>query len=146
VTSGALRILIVDDNPDGLYLLSRTLLRCFPRAIVEDCVDLDAAVERVGKQSVSAVVVHRAHGLGGLETVTAIRAANRHVPIVYVSGVERSDEAIIAGATRFLNYDAWLRIGVVVAELIPKRVAPESGTIPMRSGAGDESAGQAVSA
>ena len=35
-----------------------------------------------------------------------------------VSGIDRAAEAVAAGANLFLNYDEWLRIGTVVAELL----------------------------
>jgi hypothetical protein len=38
-----------------------------------------------------------------------------------VSGLDRTQTAIEAGATTFLSYDAWLRIGTVVAELVPPK-------------------------
>ena len=49
-----------------------------------------------------------------------LRLTNAVVPIVMVSGLDRTKSAIEAGATAFLSYDAWLRIGTVVSELLPE--------------------------
>jgi hypothetical protein len=52
-----------------------------------------------------------------------------------VSGFDRSQVALAAGATAFLNYDEWLRIGTVVSDLLaPPPPAPKS--------AGTETSGQ----
>lgn len=126
-----LSFLIVDDNSDGRFLLAKTLLRCFPRAGVHECVDIDVAVASAKKLHPAVIIVHRAGGLDGIETIRQIREANASTPIVYVSGYDRSHEAVRAGANCYLNYDAWLRIGTVVADLLPNHVAPEEGTVPI---------------
>lgn len=43
------------------------------------------------------------------------------VPIVMVSGIDRTQPALAAGADRFLLYDEWLRIGTMVQELLAER-------------------------
>ena len=35
-----------------------------------------------------------------------------------ISGIDRTREALAAGATRFLNYDEWLRIGAVISDVL----------------------------
>jgi CheY-like chemotaxis protein len=127
---GPISFLIVDDNSDGRFLLEKTLLRCFPRAGVQCCIDIDAAVAFVKKLHPAVIVVHRAGGLDGLETIRRIRDVSI-APIVYVSGYDRTEEAKKAGANCYLNYDAWLRIGTVVADLLPNHIAPEEGTVPL---------------
>jgi CheY-like chemotaxis protein len=129
--SGPLSFLIVDDNADGRFLLSKTLLRCFPQCAVQECVDIDVAQALVRKLHPAAIVTHRARGLDGMETIRMLREADPHIPIVYLSGIDRAAESRIAGATCFLNYDAWLRIGTVVAELLPQHISPEAGTVPI---------------
>ncbi len=128
---GPISFLIVDDNSDGRFLLAKTLLRCFPRSGVQECVDIEAAVVFAKKMHPAAIVVHRAGGLDGLESIRRLREANPHAPIVYVSGYDHTEEAKQAGASCYLNYDAWLRIGTVVADLLPNHIAPEEGTVPM---------------
>ncbi len=50
-----------------------------------------------------------------------IRAVDAVVPIVMVSGIDRERAALEAGATSFLSYDEWLRIGSVVDAYIKER-------------------------
>jgi CheY-like chemotaxis protein len=110
--------LIVDDNADSRFLLVKTLLRKFPQAVLQETQDGESAVSLVRSDHLDAVVVHRAAEIDGISLVRRLRQTNANVPIVMVSGLDRTKEAIEAGANTFLSYDAWLRIGTVVSELI----------------------------
>src|SRR5215207_3984506 len=112
------KFLIVDDNADSRFLLVKTLLRKFPQAILQETQDGESAVALVQSGTLDAVVVHRAAEIDGISLVRNLRQTNPTVPIVMVSGLDRSKAAIDAGASTFLSYDAWLRIGTVVNELI----------------------------
>lgn len=115
------KFLIVDDNPDSRFLLVKTLLRKFPQAILQETQDGESALTLTRSQDLDAVVVHRAAEVDGITLVRTLRDVNRTVPIVMVSGIDRTKTAIEAGATTFLSYEAWLRIGSVVAEILPAR-------------------------
>lgn len=127
------KFLVIDDNPDSRFLLVKTLLRKFPHSVVQECQDGDDAVALGKTTPLDAIVVHRAADMDGITMVRTLRTLRPHVPIVMVSGIDRSQEALRAGANAFLNYDAWLRIGTLVAELIvsgrePREVADELAT------------------
>jgi DNA-binding response OmpR family regulator len=124
---GPHKFLIVDDNADSRFLLVKTLLRKFPQAILQETQDGASAVAIARADTLDALVVHRAAEVDGLTLVRMLREANSQVPIVMVSGLDRTKSAIEAGATTFLSYDAWLRIGTVVSELLASReaTAPE---------------------
>jgi CheY-like chemotaxis protein len=115
------KFLIVDDNADSRFLLVKTLLRKFPQAVLQETQDGESALALIRAEDLDAVVVHRAAEMDGLTLVRALRQANPTIPIVMVSGLDRTQTAIEAGATMFLSYDAWLRIGTVVAELVPPK-------------------------
>lgn len=110
--------LVIDDNPDSRFLLVKTLLRKFPSAVVQECQNGESAVELARRADTTAVITHRATEMTGLSLVRQLRAANPSVPIVMVSSMDRREAALVAGATTFLLYDEWLRIGTVVAALI----------------------------
>lgn len=111
-------------------LLAKTLMRKFPQAVVFECQHGDAAVRLVAAEKISAVVAHRTFDYDGETLVSLLRRVNPKVPIVMVSGYDRSDRAVAAGADAFLNYDAWLKIGSVVAEVIARhKQSHASGTI-----------------
>ena len=118
------KFLIVDDNPDSRFLLVKTLLRKFPQAVLQETQDGQSAVSLAQSDGLDATVVHRAADVDGITLVRMLRQVNRTMPIVMVSGIDRTQQALEAGASSFLNYDAWLRIGTVVAEHIVARNAP----------------------
>lgn len=113
--------LIVDDNPDSRFLLVKTLLRKFPHAVLRETSDSERALEILQTDRLNAVVAHRAADVDGITLIRMLRELNADVPIVMVSGIDRTKQAEEAGATSFLNYEAWLRIGTVVAELVSAR-------------------------
>jgi DNA-binding NtrC family response regulator len=116
--SPAQKFLIIDDNADSRFLLTKTLMRKFPTALVIECADTGTALVAAENENPAAIVVHRTSEMGGVQLIPLLRHANRKAPIVMVSGIDRTTEAIEAGANYFLNYDEWLRIGSVVAGLL----------------------------
>lgn len=110
--------LVIDDNRDSRFLLSKTLLRKFPEAVLHECETSAAAREAVRTLPLSAIISHRTSDTPGLELLLELRALNRNVPIVMVSGMDRQAAALAAGADRFFLYDEWLRIGTVVDDLV----------------------------
>jgi DNA-binding NtrC family response regulator len=124
------KFLVIDDNPDSRFLLVKTLLRKFPDSVVQECQSSLPAIDSAKSDGVSAVILHRSSDADGELLIKLIRRVNTTVPIVMVSGYDRSKVALAAGANFFLNYDEWLRIGTVVGELLGEGKAPaaEGGT------------------
>lgn len=118
--------LVIDDNADSRFLLVKTLLRKFPGAVVQECQESSVALRAARNPELSAIVAHRATDTDGVALIRALRQITASVPIVMVSGLDRSAAALKAGATVFLNYDEWLRIGTIVANLLPGEEAPEA--------------------
>ncbi len=112
------RFLVIDDNADSRFLLVKTLLRKFPKALLQECRSGEAAIATAAKEKLTAVVAHRGFEEEGLSLVRRLREVAPQTPIVMVSGVDRTKEALAAGADTFVHYDEWLRIGTVVAETI----------------------------
>lgn len=125
------RFLVIDENADGRFLLSKALLRAFPSAAVVECRSADTALRLLQTESVAAVLSHRTLEYDGAGLVRELRKVDAAVPIVMVSGFDREKIALEAGATRFFNYDQWPRIGLFIAELL----APREETVPSDSGA-----------
>ena len=118
------KFLLVDENADGRSLLARTLHRKFPQSLTLECIDADTAVSTAKSENLDAIIIHRAD-LPGVEIIRLIRALNPTVPILAVSGFDRAKESAAAGANRFLNYDQWLLVGTVVAEMLGLSVVSE---------------------
>jgi DNA-binding response OmpR family regulator len=112
------QFLVIDDNADSRFLLVKTLLRKFPQALLQECQDSDVALSAARNPKLDTIVAHRAADVDGTTLIRMLRKTNPTVPIVMVSGLDRSSAAAEAGATVFLNYDEWLRIGTVVGDLL----------------------------
>jgi DNA-binding NarL/FixJ family response regulator len=117
------QFLIVEHNAEGQFLLSKTLKRKFPDAVLHASHDTDAALDILKNVKVDAIIVHRAADMDGVPLTKALREAMPKGLIVMVSGYDRSKEATAAGATRFLSYDEWLRVGTVVADELKSQEA-----------------------
>lgn len=126
------RFLIVDDNADARSLLTRTLLRKFPQSLATECGDATTAILSAQNERLDAVIVHRAGDTPGLELIQLLRKAAPGLLVIYVSGIDRTAEARAAGADAFLNYDAWLGLGTLVAQLLQQRTAEEPASAPSK--------------
>ncbi len=113
--------LVVDHNADSRFLLVKCLLRKFPNAVIQEAQDGESAIEMARRGGLAAIVSHRTDEMLGVQLVERFRAVDHGVPIVMVSGIDRTGPALAAGADRFLLYDEWLRIGTVVQEVISQR-------------------------
>ena len=120
-----LNFLVIDADFDGRTLLVRTLMRVFPQAAIVEAQDYATALSLVDERTFDAIIAHRAIGADPETLVRGIREHERGVPILAVSGLDRSKEVLAAGATDFLNYDEWLRVGTVVSEMLAQR-CPEN--------------------
>lgn len=120
------RFLIVDFHAESRFLLGKTLLRKFPGATIFESDEADAAIALVHQHRLNAIVTHRTFDASGPELVRAFRAAEPAVPIIMVSGEDREDVALAAGADQFLPYEEWLRIGSVVEAML-RRSAETTG-------------------
>jgi CheY-like chemotaxis protein len=101
----------------------KTLLRKFPQAILQETQDGESALALARTEPLDALVVHRAAEIDGITLIQLLRQQNADLPIVMVSGIDRERQALEAGANTFLSYDAWLRIGTVVSEILAAKAA-----------------------
>lgn len=115
--------LLIDDNADNRFLLAKTLIRKYPNALVQECQDSEPAMVAARRPALTAAVVHRAADVDGIEMLEMLRRARPTLPILFVSGADVREKAFEAGASAFLNYDAWLRVGVVVEEMLRTSVS-----------------------
>ncbi len=116
--SGALKFLVVDDHAESRFLLVKTLQRKYPTSRIFEASSEQQAMGIAGRSDLNLIVTHRTTDVPGVELLREFRAVNPHVPIVMVSGIDREDAALAAGANRFLHYDQWLRIGIVAEEVL----------------------------
>jgi hypothetical protein len=131
VLTSPLSFVIVDDVDDNRFLVSKALLRSFPSSSIIECLESSAALAAVQCEKPAAVIVHRSFDLNGPAMIRALRGVTS-TPIVMVSGRESCPEAIEAGANAFLNYEAWARIGAVIAEVLSPRYVPALSGTPFK--------------
>ena len=113
------RCVVIDDNPGGRLFLSKILLSSFPRANIIECDNSEAAVRELGADKRTALfVVHRANDADGLPLAEMLRAASPTIPIIYLSGIDRTDAALAAGATTFLQFDQSRLIDRIVRDIL----------------------------
>jgi CheY-like chemotaxis protein len=125
--SQAPAFVVIDYHAESRYLLVKTLRRKFPGAIIHESEDAEKAIEIARAVNLAAIVTHRTFEMEGVELVRRLRDADPKVPIIMVSGIDRATVAKAAGATSFLHYDEWLRIGSVVeSHLRPAGETPAS--------------------
>jgi len=124
-----LTFLIVDFHAESRFLLVRTLLRKFPNADIVEEEELEHVLDAVRSDRLAAVVVHRTFDESGVQLVRAIRALDPDLPLIMVSGADRSVAALAAGANAFLLYGEWLRVGTVVADQM-RAITPVAVTTP----------------
>ena len=106
-------------------MLVKCLLRKFPDAEILESEEGEHAIELARSHDLAVIVTHRTREYFGTELVTQFRQANASVPIVMVSGIERTKPALAAGADRFMLYDEWLRIGTLVKDLLAEARSPQ---------------------
>src|SRR5262249_4328283 len=90
----AQKFLVIDDNADSRFLLTKTLMRKFPASLVIECADTGTALVAAENERPAAIVVHRTSEMSGLQLIPLLRQANRKAPIVMVSGIDRTTEAM----------------------------------------------------
>jgi DNA-binding NtrC family response regulator len=128
-TSSPHRFLVIDENPDGRFLLSKALLRAFPDAAVLECQVAETGFRVLRHEDVAAVIAHRTFEFDGVSLIRELRKIDAAVPIIMTSGIDREKLALEAGATAFFSYDQWLKIGMFVTELLARTPPPESAVL-----------------
>lgn len=112
--SQAPTFVVIDFNAESRFLLVKSLRRRFPSATIYESDDEEKVIEIARAVDLAAIVAHRTQTMSGAELVRRLRNAAPQVPIIMVSGVNREADARSAGATCFLHYDEWPRIGGIV--------------------------------
>ena len=117
--------LVIAEDPQRLFLISNTLHRKFPNAVVQTCRESQPALAVAKSQALDAIIVNRSTDLDEIPLVVQLHAATP-TPIVVMSGHHGEREFIAAGASRHLHPERWLLIGTVVGDLIGAHPAEPS--------------------
>ena len=106
------RILILNDEEDGLLLLRHALHREFPGVEVVECTEAESALNQLHDAPVDAIVTdNRMPKVTGIEFVRRLRQWNQTTPVIMLTGSdEKKAEAKAAGVTTFITSGSWLEI------------------------------------
>lgn len=117
------RFLLVDDVAENRLLISRSLFKQYPNAVVCECQDAATASAYAALDGVSLAVVHRTHEHDGPTLVAFIRKGNPALPVVLLSGRLPTPLAAEIGADAVVGWDSWQGIVAVVARQIALKAA-----------------------
>lgn len=109
---------MIDDNPEGRLFFSKILDSSVPGVDIIECENSEVALHELGTKKTALFLVHRANDADGLPLVEMLRAASPTIPIIYVSGIDRTDAALAAGATSFLQFNQSHLIGGIVRNIL----------------------------
>jgi len=99
--------------------MASILRRAYPTGWLVECGDSAHAVASVQYNRFDVILSHWDGAVSGPELVALLRAAQRDVPILAMSGDHRREaELLAAGATQFMNLDRWRAVIDVVAEAL----------------------------
>jgi two-component system, cell cycle sensor histidine kinase and response regulator CckA len=115
-TTAPFRILVVEDNPAFVEFLRESLLSLSTELEVSVATQLSAAIAALTVQSFDAVLLDlNLPDSSGLQTLQRVTAANTHVPIVVLTGI---DDARQAQDAMRLGAQDWLTKGQPDPELV----------------------------
>lgn len=114
------RVLLVNDDDDALFLLSRAVRRALPDAEVALLRDGPTALAYARSHDVDAIVTDNTMPLmDGLTFARSIRQHNATVPILMVTNsTHLAEQATQAGVTAYLPSARWTDVGETLAGLL----------------------------
>jgi CheY-like chemotaxis protein len=120
------RILLVNDDEDGLFLLEHAVLREFPGATILKSKSGPDALALLGTQPVEAIITdNRMPAMEGVEMVRLIRQRDGNTPILMLTGSEHMKAAALAaGVSLFVASGSWDDIRGRIRELVKGSVSP----------------------
>ena len=119
VKSG-LRVLVVNDDEDALFLVTHAVTREFPEAELITCRNGDDALAVLEKGPVDAIITDNGMpGTPGIAMVRRIRATDSKTRILMLTGAENvRNEAFAAGVDAFMTTGSWSSVRQTLRELL----------------------------
>lgn len=116
-----IRVLLVNDDEDALFLIGRSVHRAIPDAEVALLRDARSAVAYCDKHHIDAMVTDNTMpGMDGLSLVRAVRQRYTSIPILMVTNSTHLAEAAAeAGVTSYLPAARWNDVGAELARILP---------------------------
>lgn len=118
--SARIRVLLVNDDDDALFLIGRSVRRALPEAEVAALRDGPTALAYAAKHHVDAIITDNTMPpMDGITFTRAIRQRDASVPILMVTNsTHLATEAAKAGVTSYLPSARWNDVGPTLASLL----------------------------
>lgn len=130
----AAKLLVVDDNPTGRFVISELLRERFPQSIILETDNVGEAIALLARETVAAIVCHRGDDCDDAELVRDLRRMRPVVPIVGTSDAPRVAPVISAGANEFARYGAWATIADAVSRVLEPHPPEPVVATPLEAG------------
>jgi CheY-like chemotaxis protein len=115
------QFLLIDDNRDGRSIIARAVQRKYHAAPLREFTAFAAAAPALQRLETDPgnwiVVTGQTSEHDPVALAAAVRAAHSRVPIIAL-GRNEAAAALASGATHFLEYEAWLLLGVMIERVI----------------------------
>jgi DNA-binding response OmpR family regulator len=121
------KVLLIDSDTDNSDLLVHSMRRIFPGIELVQSRDAVEAMSKLAVEEYDAVVVHRTDQISAVNLITTARKIAPTVVLIAVSGIDRSEAVLAAGADGFLNSHEWARIGPVIGHALELRAKTPAG-------------------
>ena len=103
-------ILLIDDNPDDIFITRRAIAKCHADCVVESASTGQEAIDRLLSGKIPALIFLdlKMPGIGGIEVLQFIRSQEplRYIPVVILTSSRINDDlktAYKAGANSFIH-------------------------------------------
>ena len=115
------QFLLIDDNRDGRSVIARAVQRKYHDAPLHEFAVFTAAVPALRSMPADPgtwiVMTGKTAEHDPVALVAAVRAEHPRVPIIAL-GRNETEAALAAGATHFLEYEAWLLLSGLIGRVI----------------------------
>jgi DNA-binding response OmpR family regulator len=127
------RILIVNDDDDGLFLMELAVAKEFASATIRKCHTPSEALSHLALAQVDAIITDNGMpDMSGLEMIRRIRSKDQLVPILMVTGAPHIESAAFdAGVSSFSSSGSWDEIRQRIRELLPES-PPDAASVTSR--------------
>jgi CheY-like chemotaxis protein len=118
----AAHILIVNDDEDTMFLLSRLILHRFADATITECTNAADALRALTTERVDLIITdNRMPGMDGLTMVRTVRTRDRVTPIVMLTGSDDLEAAALsAGVTKFVPSVQWSEVATIIEGVLQR--------------------------
>jgi DNA-binding NarL/FixJ family response regulator len=115
-----MRLFVFAHSANERLLYARTLAQAFPQASIAEFGSTASALLAAQAAMPDAALVHFNNSPETVEVIASLRRQCPRLPILAISGVDRTSRALATGATRFMLAQDWRLLGQHISELVER--------------------------